>query len=52
MKLSTDLIWDSELFTTTEARLLSGDKNIWLRPMEVDWDEELTYHGLPVGFAG
>lgn len=52
VKLSTDLIWDSELFTTTEARLLSGDKNIWLRPMEVDWDEELTYHGLPVGFAG
>ena len=51
VKLSTDLIWDSELFTTTEERLLSGNKNIWLRPMEVDWDEELTYHELPVGFV-
>lgn len=48
IKMSTDLIWDSELFTTTEERLLSGEKNIWLRPIEVDWDEELIYHGLPL----
>ncbi len=48
VKMSTDLLWDSELFTTTEERLLSDNKNIWLRPMEVDWDEELIYHGLPV----
>lgn len=50
IKMSTDLIWDSELFTTTEERLLSGKKNIWLIPMEVDEDEESTYHSLPLEF--
>ncbi len=50
VKLSADLIWDSVLYTTTEVRLLSGEKDIWLRPMEVDWDEELTYHELPTKF--
>jgi hypothetical protein len=50
IKMSTDLMWDSELYTTTEERLLSGKKNIWLRPVEVDWDEELIYHGLPLEF--
>lgn len=49
--MSTDLMWDSELYTTTEERLLSGEKNIWLRPIEVDWDEELVYHGLPLEFV-
>jgi predicted transcriptional regulator len=48
IKMSSGLIWDSELYTTTEERLLSGKKNIWLRPIEVDWDEELMYHGLPL----
>ncbi|MFO0970750.1 MAG: hypothetical protein U0520_00150 [Candidatus Saccharimonadales bacterium] len=51
IKMSTDLLWDSELFTTTEERLLGGEKDIWLRPMEVDWDEEPVYHELPVGFV-
>lgn len=50
IKMSTDLMWDSELYTTTEERLLSGKKDIWLRPEEVDWDEELTFHGLPLEF--
>lgn len=51
IKMSSGLIWDSELYTTTEERLLSGKKNIWLRPMEVDWDEELKYHGLPLQYV-
>lgn len=48
IKMSTDLMWDSELYTTTEERLLSGKKDIWLWPIEVDWDEELNYHGIPL----
>lgn len=48
IKMSTDLMWDSELYTTTEERLLSGKKDIWLRPVEVDWDEGLIYLGLPL----
>lgn len=48
IKMSTDLIWDSELYTTTEERLLSGKKNIWLLPIDVDWDEDLIYRGLPL----
>jgi predicted transcriptional regulator len=50
VKLSTDLIWDSEVYTTTEERLLGGEKDVWLRPHEVDWDEELEFHGLPLEF--
>lgn len=50
VKLSTDIIWDSELYTTTEARLFGGEKDIWLRPHEVDWDEKLELHSLPLEF--
>ena len=32
IKMSTDLIWDSEPYTTTEERLLSGKKEVWLLP--------------------
>ncbi len=50
IKMSTDLIWDSELYTTTEERLLSSNKDIWLRPQEVDWDEDPIYHSLPMEY--
>lgn len=50
VQLCTYILWDSEVYTTTEERLLSGEKNIWLRPHEVDWDDELDFHPLPLEF--
>lgn len=50
VKMSEELYWDSQLFTTTEARLLSGKKDIWLRPEDVDWDEELVFCELALEF--
>lgn len=50
INLSSGLLWDSELYTTTEERLLSGKKNIWLQAYDVDWDEELEYHTLPTKY--
>lgn len=45
------MIADFELFTTTSERLLKGgDKKIWLKPYEVDWDEDLEFHSLPLKF--
>jgi predicted transcriptional regulator len=50
VKMSDELYWDSAVFTTTEERLLSGRKDIWLRSEDVDWDEELEFCTLPMGF--
>jgi hypothetical protein len=44
--MTEELYTDFEVFTTTQERLLSGDKKIWLRPDEVDWNEELEFVGL------
>lgn len=49
-RMTTDLYSDFDVFTTTTERLLSGEKDIWLRPYEVDWDDELEYHSLPLEF--
>ena len=48
--MSEELYWDSRLFTTTEERLLSGKKDIWLVPEEVDFDEGLEYRSLSLEF--
>lgn len=50
VRMTTDLYSDFEVFTTTKERLLSGEKAIWLRPYEVDWEEELEYHPLLLEF--
>lgn len=50
VRLGANLYADFEIFTTTKDRLLSGNKKIWLRPEEVDWDEELEYYSLPLKF--
>jgi hypothetical protein len=41
---------DFEIFTTTTERLLTGDKKVWLKPYEVDWDDPLEFHSLPLKF--
>jgi hypothetical protein len=41
---------DFEIFTTTTERLLSGDKKVWLKPYEVDWDDPLIFYSLPLKF--
>jgi predicted transcriptional regulator len=50
VRMTTDLYSDFDVFTTTKERLLSGEKKIWLRPYEVDWEEELEYHPLPLEY--
>ena len=50
VRMTTDLYSDFDVFTTTKERLLSGEKKIWLKPYEVDWEEELEYHSLPLKF--
>lgn len=50
VRMTTDLYSDFDVFTTAKKRLLSGDKKIWLRPYEVDWDDGLEFHSLPLEF--
>ena len=50
IRLTADLYADFAVFTATMERLLSGKKNVWLRPEEVDWDEELELCSLPLAF--
>lgn len=52
VRTTTDLYSDFDVFTATKERVLSGEKNIWLRPYEVDWDDEQEYHSLPLKFQG
>jgi len=52
VRFTADTLADFEIFTTTKERLLSGDKKIWLRPEEVDWDEELEFCLLPLKLGG
>lgn len=48
VKMTAELLWDSEIFTTTEERLLSGKNKIWQRPIDYDEDEEPVYYELPM----
>lgn len=50
VRMTTDLYADFDVFTTTKERLLSGKKKVWLRPYEVDWDEDLEFHSLPLEY--
>lgn len=50
VRMTTDLYSDFDVFTTTKVRVLSGKKDVWLRPYEVDWEEGLEYHSLPLEF--
>ena len=48
IRFTADMIADFEIFTTTKERLLSNEKKVWLKPYEVDWDEELEFHSMPL----
>ncbi len=50
VRMTHALYTDFEVFTTTQDRLLSGNKAVWLKPDEVNWYEELQYQSLPVRF--
>jgi len=50
VRMTEDLWADFLVFTTTRERLLSGEKKVWLRPEEVDWEEELESHSLPMRY--
>lgn len=49
IRMTEEMYTEFEVFTTTQERLLSGDKEVWLKPDEVDWDEEVEFCGLPLG---
>lgn len=46
ISMTEELYTDFEVLVTSQERLLSGDKKVWLKPEEVDWDEELVFVGL------
>ena len=49
VRFTEELYADFEVFVTTTERLLSGEKKIWLIPVETNLeDEELEYHALPL----
>jgi hypothetical protein len=49
VQFTEELYADFEVFVTTTERLLSGEKKIWLIPVETNLeDEELEYHALPL----
>lgn len=48
IKMASDIYADFDIFTTTLYRLLGNEKNIWLKPEEVDWDKTLEFCNLPV----
>ena len=50
VRLTANMLPDFEIFTTTTERLLTGDKKVWLKPYEVDWDNPLAFHSLPLKF--
>ncbi len=51
VRFTANMITNFELFTTTTGRLLKGrDKKMWLKPYEVDWDDPLEFHSLPLKF--
>lgn len=50
INMTSDLYADFEVFTSTLDRLMSGEKNVWVRPEEVDWDEALEFCELLVKF--
>lgn len=48
--MTAELYSDFDILTTTIDRLMSGEKKAWLRPEEVNWDEELDLYSLPTKF--
>ena len=50
VRLTANMLPDFEIFTTTTERLQSDSKKVWLKPYEVDWDEELELHSLPLKY--
>lgn len=50
VRLTANMLADFEIFTTTAERLLTGNKKVWLKPYEVDWDDPLEFHSLPLKF--
>lgn len=46
ISMTEELYSDFEIFTTTQDRLLGSTTKVWLKPEEVDWDEELELHSL------
>ena len=52
VRFTANMLPSFEIFTTTTERLLSGNKKVWLKPYEVDWDEPLTFYSLPLKFEG
>lgn len=50
VRMTSELYTDFSVFTTTKERLLSEDMKVWLRPEEVDWEEELAFHSLPLKY--
>lgn len=48
IRLTADTYTTIDIFCTTIDRVRSGEKNIWLRPVDVYWDEELPYIPLPL----
>jgi len=48
IRMTADTYASFDVFTTTLDRLMSGEKNIWLRPEEVDRDEISEFSSLPV----
>jgi predicted transcriptional regulator len=48
IKMAADLYAEFNIFTTTLDRLNSNKKSIWLKPEEVDWEEDQKFYSLPV----
>jgi len=51
IRMTADMYSDFEVFTTTLDRLMSGEKKVWLKPEEVDWDEAPECLSLPLKFV-
>jgi hypothetical protein len=51
VNFTTELYGDFEVFVTTTEKLLSGEKKVWLIPVETDFDDELEYYSLPLTFS-
>jgi len=50
VSMTAGMYSEFEILTTTSERLLAGSNSVWLKPYEVDWDEELEYYGLPLEY--
>lgn len=50
--LTTDTLADFEIFCTTIDRTHISNGMIWLKPEDVDWDDDLGYFSLPMTVDG